>query len=61
VAYTGQNGDLHRFSVQTQKGIDIREEIFRQAIHEKWVLLEMTRTTTSLEEVFHSLTTPEAP
>jgi ABC-2 type transport system ATP-binding protein len=61
VAYTGQNGDLHRFSVQTQKGIDIREEIFRQAIHEKWVLLEMTRTTTSMEEVFHSLTTPEAP
>ena len=60
VTYTGQEGVLHRFRVQTQKGIDIREEIFQQAVHEGWILLEMSRTATSLEEVFHSLTTSEA-
>jgi ABC-2 type transport system ATP-binding protein len=59
VEYGGQEGDLHKFSLHTVKGSDIREEIFRRIISEKWVLMEMSRKVTSLEEVFHKLTTSE--
>jgi len=50
---------LHKFSIHTSKGSDIREEIFKRTVSEGWVLLEMTRKATSLEEVFHKLTTTE--
>jgi ABC-2 type transport system ATP-binding protein len=56
VEYGGQVGDLHKFSIHTVKGSDIREHLFRQAVAEGWVLLEMSRKATSLEEVFHKLT-----
>jgi ABC-2 type transport system ATP-binding protein len=59
VEYSGQEGDLHKFSIHTVKGSDIREEIFRRTVSEGWVLMEMTRKATSLEEVFHKLTTTE--
>jgi ABC-2 type transport system ATP-binding protein len=59
VEYGGQEGDLHKFSIHTVKGSDIREEIFRRAVSERWILLEMSRKATSLEEVFHKLTTTE--
>jgi len=59
VEYGGQEGDLYKFSIHTVKGNDIREEIFRRAVSEGWVLLEMSRKATSLEEVFRKLTTTE--
>ena len=59
VEYSGQEGDVHKFSILTQKGFDIRDEIFRRAVSEGWVLMEMSRKATSLEEVFHKLTTAE--
>jgi ABC-type multidrug transport system, ATPase component len=59
VEYGGQEGDLHKFSIHTVKGSDIREEIFRHAVSEGWVLMEMSRKATSLEEVFRKLTTSE--
>ena len=59
VEYGGQEGDLHKFSIHTVKGSDIREEIFRRTVSEGWVLLEMSRKATSLEEVFRKLTTTE--
>jgi ABC-2 type transport system ATP-binding protein len=59
VEYSGQEGDLHKFSILTEKGFDVREEIFRRAVSEGWVLMEMSRKATSLEEVFHKLTTAE--
>jgi ABC-2 type transport system ATP-binding protein len=59
VEYSGQEGNLHKFSIHTIKGSDIREEIFRRAVSEGWVLLEMSRKATSLEEVFRKLTTSE--
>lgn len=60
VRYDGQEGDVHKFSLHTVKGSNIREAIFHQAVAERWVLLELTRTATSLEEVFHKLTTNDA-
>ena len=59
VEYGGQEGEKHKFSILTEKGVDIREEIFRTAVSEGWVLLEMSRKATSLEEVFHKLTTSD--
>jgi ABC-2 type transport system ATP-binding protein len=59
VEYGGQEGDSHKFSIHTVKGTDIREELFRRIVSEGWVLLEMSRKATSLEEVFHKLTTTE--
>ncbi len=59
VEYGGQTGDTHQFTVHTAKGSDIREQLFQKAVDEHWTLLEMSRRTTSLEEVFHELTTAE--
>jgi ABC-2 type transport system ATP-binding protein len=59
IEYGGQEGNLHKFSLHTAKGSDIREDIFKKAVIEKWVLMEMSRKVTSLEEVFHKLTTAE--
>jgi ABC-2 type transport system ATP-binding protein len=57
VEYGGQEGDLHKFSIHTVKGSDVREELFRRVVSEGWVMMEMSRKATSLEEVFHKLTT----
>lgn len=59
VTYQGEEAGRHRFEVSTTAGADIRETLFRQAVAEQWVLLEMTRRVTSLEEVFHKLTRAE--
>ena len=45
------------FEIHADKGNDIREPLFRIAVAEGWVVLEMHRRVTSLEEVFHKLTT----
>ncbi|MGA7161158.1 MAG: ATP-binding cassette domain-containing protein [Bacteroidota bacterium] len=57
VQYQNPAPGLHRLVIEAGKGSDIREDIFRQAVIEKWVLLEIHREATSLEEVFHKLTT----
>lgn len=46
-----------RFEIHAEKGNDIREPLFRIAVSEGWVVLEMHRRVTTLEEVFHKLTT----
>jgi len=43
--------------VEHTAGTDPREEIFRAAVARGWVLLEMTRERTTLEDVFVRLTT----
>jgi ABC-2 type transport system ATP-binding protein len=56
VEYGTVDGDVHSFSVFSAQGVDIREALFHQAVSERWILLEMSRKDTSLEEVFHKLT-----
>jgi ABC-2 type transport system ATP-binding protein len=51
-----KNG-VSRFELFTEKGSDVREAAFRLAVSRGWVLLEMHRKATTLEEVFHKLTT----
>jgi ABC-2 type transport system ATP-binding protein len=57
VTYDGGGDGLHRIAVHAERGADVREDLFRLAVQERWVLLGMARKTTSLEEVFHKLTT----
>ncbi len=45
------------FDMQAAHGSDIRESVFRLAVAENWVLLGLSRQSTTLEEVFHKLTT----
>jgi gliding motility-associated transport system ATP-binding protein len=53
---SASNG-LSKYTLHVEKNADIRETLFRLAVSEGWIILEMFRKTTSLEEVFHKLTT----
>ncbi len=57
--YGGSEGDHHRFTLHTDKGSDIREAVFTLCVAKGWSLLELSRSVTSLEEVFHKLTRVE--
>jgi ABC-2 type transport system ATP-binding protein len=57
VTLSSHEGQITSVDVSVQKGQDVREAVFRLAVSEGWVILEMHRKTTSLEEVFHKLTT----
>jgi ABC-2 type transport system ATP-binding protein len=43
--------------VEHEKGTDLREAVFRAAVEQGWVLLEMTRERATLEDIFVRLTT----
>ncbi len=57
VTLVSQTDGLSKFELHVDKGNDIREALFRLAVVENWVLLELHRRVTSLEEIFHKLTT----
>ena len=44
------------FLLTAPEGNDIREEIFNHAVVQKWTLIELTRESHSLEQVFKQLT-----
>jgi ABC-2 type transport system ATP-binding protein len=43
--------------VEHETGTDLREAVFRAAVEQGWVLLEMTRERATLEDIFVRLTT----
>jgi ABC-2 type transport system ATP-binding protein len=45
------------FRVVATPGVDPREEIFRRAVAEGWIIIGVSREIRSLEDVFHKLTT----
>jgi hypothetical protein len=57
VTLLSHEGPVARFEIAVDKGQDIREAVFKLAVSESWVVLEMHRRITTLEEVFHKLTT----
>ncbi len=57
VTLLGEKDGVSCFELFTEKGSDVREAAFRLAVSRGWVLLEMHRKATTLEEVFHKLTT----
>ena len=57
VTLLDEKSGVCRFELFTEKGSDVREAAFRLAVNHGWILLEMHRKATTLEEVFHKLTT----
>lgn len=43
--------------VETEKGHDVREQVYQTCVQKGWVLMELHREQTSLEDVFRQLTT----
>ncbi len=56
VTLLSRHEGVSRFELEVEKGADVREAAFRLAVSENWVLLEMHRKGTTLEDVFHKLT-----
>ncbi|MCX6641409.1 MAG: ATP-binding cassette domain-containing protein [bacterium] len=56
---TSTSGDLKRFVLETEKGQDLREQIYDLCVREGWKLLELYRERTTLEDVFRQLTKVE--
>ena len=52
---TGKSGES-KFRVESAANSDVREDVFKLAVSENWIVLEMIPETQSLEEVFHKLT-----
>jgi ABC-2 type transport system ATP-binding protein len=46
-----------RFRVSIEGGADLRRSVFELTVERRWVLLEMTQTVPSLEDIFLRLTT----
>ena len=56
VTLLSRHDGVSRFELDVEKGADVREATFRLAVSENWVLLEIHRKATTLEDVFHKLT-----
>jgi ABC-2 type transport system ATP-binding protein len=57
VTLLSHDGPVVRYQVAVDRGQDVREAAFRLAVSEGWILLELQRRGTSLEDIFHTLTT----
>lgn len=57
VKVTGENDTTWMVDITANKGIDVREEIFRKIVSMDMVLLELHQEETSLEDIFRKLTT----
>jgi len=47
---------VQKLRIESGAGRDVREDFFRLAVRENWVILEMVQESRSLEEVFRNLT-----
>src|SRR5450631_3373493 len=52
----GEEGS-HAFALAAAAATDLRKPIFRAAVDNRWMLLELLRESASLEDVFRNLTT----
>ena len=53
---TGSKDGITSLALEYPTGHDLREAVFQYAVESNWVILEMTRKQTQLEDVFRSLT-----
>lgn len=54
-----EKNELNNFSVESEKGVDIREDIFSNIVKNSGIIREMKQTAVTLEEIFHQITTKE--
>ncbi len=60
IRVTRRGNGVSSFSVEVEKGRDVREDIFAAVAGNRWVLREMKTEVVSLEDVFVHITTREA-
>lgn len=58
VALAGKTAQGERFIMESEPGMDPREELFRTAVRHGWILLRLETEKGSLEDVFTKLTNP---
>lgn len=58
VTTAGKTAQGERFVMESEPGIDPREELFRTAVRHGWILLRIEAEKGSLEDVFTKLTNP---
>ena len=56
---TTSEGGVHQLTLGVEEGPNAGRAIFRLAVDQGWVLLEMRREDAGLESIFHSLTTSQ--
>lgn len=62
VSLVGQreNGEVYDFSLEAEKGLDIRREVFKRLAERSWPLLGMRSSELSLEDIFLQLTAEDS-
>lgn len=55
-----ENGEVYDFSLEAEKGLDIRREVFKRLAERSWPLLGMRSSELSLEDIFLQLTAEDS-
>jgi ABC-2 type transport system ATP-binding protein len=53
-------GGILRVKIESNRGADVRRDIYHLCVKKGWTLLELHREQTSLEDIFHELTAEAA-
>lgn len=56
VKLTSEEDGIQEYEIETEKDLDIREQIFKVAVNEGWNLIELHRVSVSLQDIFMELT-----
>jgi len=51
-----QEDDITEYEIETEADIDIRKDLFNLAVKENWQIVELHRSSVSLQDVFRELT-----
>ena len=52
-------GEISNFTVEVEKGADVREDVFSNIVKNNGIIREMKQASITLEEIFHQITTRE--
>lgn len=55
-----ETGEIYDFSLEAEKGMDIRREVFKRLAERSWPLLGMRSSELSLEDIFLQLTAEDS-
>jgi ABC-2 type transport system ATP-binding protein len=56
VSLIEERNGVKKISVETSQAVDVRRDLFQLCIQKGWILLELHRVQTSLEDIFRQLT-----
>ena len=54
-----EKGEVGNFTVEAERGMDIREDVFTSIVKNNGIVREMKQASITLEEIFHQITTQE--